>query len=230
MELSEWPVVRLAEYCKKETEKYFLKKKSNSCYCYTLFCRAFAEDSSTALNYLYTIYRPLVMDWINKHTYRNAIQCDDSELFFDSMSRFIFAMKQHNLEQFPSLAHVLSYMRKCVHSVITNLRRKAGVPAEPLDENLTAAAVHRDSLDEQILLKESWQRIEQVLIDGKELLLARLLFTQNLRPREILKEFPGQWQDTNEIRVDCQRIKRKLRKDKILLSLLGIAELNKDNM
>ena len=218
MDLEKESVIILAERCRQETEKYFQKKKSNPCYCYELFNKAFSENSDIALNFIYTIYRPLVISWIQKHTFRKKIIRNEEELFFDSMSHFVFALKQRSMESFPSLSHILSYLCKCVHSVITAISRKYPVSERSFDENCNIA--YEDNVDEKILLKQAWNRIEELLENPKEQLLARLIYTQNLKPRQILKEYPQMWQDTNEIRVDYQRIKRKLQKDDVLKEIL----------
>ena len=87
-----------------------------------------------------------------------------------------------------------------------------------IDENCAIPA--EDNMDKKIILKQAWKRIEELLKNPKELLLARLIFTQHLKPGRICKEFPRVWKDTNEIRVDQQRIKRKLQKDDILKKIL----------
>ena len=218
MELEKVPITGLAERCRQETEKYFQKKKNNSCYCYVLFNKAFNENSDKALNFIYAIYRPLVISWIQGHPYRKKITSTEEELFFDSMSQFIFAIKQRSMKNFPSLSHILSYLHKCVHSVIITIWRKNSVYEQSFDEN--CSLTYEDRVDEKIILKQAWNRIEKILDNPKELLLAHLIFVQHLKPQKILKEYPRNWQDTNEIRVDCQRIKRKLQKDDVLGKIL----------
>lgn len=209
---------RLAEQCKKETKKYLWKFRSNSSYCYELFKKAFEKKSEIALNFIYSIYRPLVINWIRKHSYRNMIIYEDENLFFDTMSHFVIAIMQYPLKRFPNISRIMAYLRKCVHSVIVSICRKKSIPTVTLDES--KEGIYEDHLDEKIMVKEAWQRIEQLLEDRNELLLANLVFTQNLKPQQILKEYPLKWQDTNQIRIDCQRIKRKLKKDNVLRTIL----------
>lgn len=218
MKLNDWPVERLAEQCKKETKKYWLKFRSNTSFCYKLFKKAFEEKSEIALNFIYSIYRPQVLNWIRKHPYRDMIISEDENLFFDSMSHFAVSIMQYPLKRFPAIRYIMAYLRKCVHSVIVSIWRKKSLPTVNLDES--KEGIHEDHLDEKIMLKEAWQRIEQLLEDSNELLLAHLVFTQNLKPQQILMEYPFKWQDANQIRVDCQRIKRKLKKDNVLRTIL----------
>ena len=218
MKLNDWPVERLAEQCEKETKKYLWKFRSNSSFCYELFKKAIEKQSEIALNFIYSIYRPQVLNWIRKHPSRNLIIYEDENLFFDTMSHFVIAIMQYPLKRFPNISYILAYLRKCVHSVIVSIWRKKSFPTVTLNED--KEGIHEDHLDKKIILKEVWQRIEQLLEDSNELLLANLVFTQNLKPQQILKEYPLKWQDTNQIRVDCQRIKRKLKKDNVLRTML----------
>lgn len=218
MEFDRESVDNLAERCKQETEKYFQQMKNDPCYCYELFSRAFSSDSDKALHYLYVIYRPLVISWIQQHPYYKKITSSVDELFFDSMSHFILAIKKRSIKDFPSLSHILTYLRKCVHSEIITIRRKYTAIESDFNENCIMP--YEDDLDEKIISKQAWNRIEEFLKDPKELLLARLVFLQHLKPSHIHKEFPHLWQDTNEIRVDRQRIMRKLQKDDVLKKIL----------
>ena len=88
MKLNDWPVERLAEQCEKETKKYLWKFRSNSSFCYELFKKAIEKQSEIALNFIYSIYRPQVLNWIRKHPSRNLIIYEDENLFFDIMSLF----------------------------------------------------------------------------------------------------------------------------------------------
>ena len=88
------------------------------------------------------------MNWIQKHSYTKKIPCGEDELFFDIMSRFVFALKHRSIEQFPSLAHILAYLRKCVHSVIMSTWRKNSFYADTLE--IDCAGAYEDRVDEKI--------------------------------------------------------------------------------
>ena len=107
-----------------------------------------------------------------------------------------------------------------VHTAIAlYLRAQQPMPALPLDNAPNAA--HLPDLGTRIAAAELWRQIEQRLADPRDRLLARCVFVEDLKPRQIIKSYPAHWKDEREVSVELYRIRRLLRNDPELRRLAG---------
>jgi hypothetical protein len=215
-------VKEVKERCESETQKYLRREAHTTEFCYELFRRFFEDRCDPVIGMLHTIYRPLVSNWVRNHKYFHRIDVPSDEIVFDSLSHFIFSLKRHPFSDFATIAALLVYWRKCVHTIIMTEWRKRERIALRTDDRLEC--VEENDFDRDIIAKAVWERIRLLLTDPNDLLLARLVFVYNMKIRHIVKEYPAIWKDANEVRVDKQRIKRCLRKDERLLTLLQSME------
>jgi hypothetical protein len=134
------------------------------------------------------------------------------------MAHFFLTM-QGNIQRFKSVPAILSYWQKCVNTVVLNHWRKKQVPTVAIEkiEKYTEDV----DLDERLIQTATWQRVENLLPESKDRLLARLVFVQALKPKEIVEHYSAIWPQTNDVRVDRQRITRHLGSDSVLRQLLG---------
>ncbi|MBN2532884.1 MAG: hypothetical protein JXB88_08335 [Spirochaetales bacterium] len=211
-------VKELKEKCYEQTQKFYKQKVHDTKYCYELFRRCFEDDCDTALSAIYSVYKPHVWHWVKNHKYFYEIDAIEEEIVIDSMSHFIFAVRRHPFSHFPSVGALLAYWRICVNSIIMTQWRKSEWRKTIQDSNI--AFKEEICYDKQIIKSAVWERIQQVLKNKDDLLLARLIYLYNMKPRHISKEYPEIWDTSNQVRVAQQRMKRKLNRDKPLYELL----------
>ena len=221
MSLNSWTVEDIAEHCRQHIEKYRHRLNHDLSYCLELFRRAFEEKSEEAFRLLYQTYVGLIYHWVYHHPYFSSLEMPADYYVADSMSHF-FLTVQGNFERFKSVPAILSYWQKCVNTVVLNHGRKKQVSTVPI-EKIKKYAEEVD-LDERLVQTATWQRVESLLPEYKDRLLARLVFVQALKPKEIVEHYSAIWPQTNDVRVDRQRITRRLGSDSVLRQLLGIDE------
>jgi hypothetical protein len=107
-----------------------------------------------------------------------------------------------------------------VHTAIAQyLRDQEPAPTMPLDDAPSPA--HTPDMSTGVVAAELWRRVERVLTDPRDRLLARCVFVEDLKPRQIVQAYRGQWKDEREVSVELYRIRRLLRNDPELRALLG---------
>lgn len=217
--LADWSIGTLASRCQDETARFRKELTHDTRYCFELFRRAFEENSSEALEAIYQTYSQLVHYWVQQHPAFPALDLPAEYILFDSMSEFVLALRSKSFTDFPTLAAILAYCRRCVHTVIMLEARKKRV--KTISAHNIEPVVPSD-IDTKLMRQALWQRIEELLPDEADILLARLIFVQGLKPKEIVASFPGYWPQTNDVRVAYQRIKRRLQGDARLRQMLGV--------
>ncbi|MCB8980589.1 MAG: sigma-70 family RNA polymerase sigma factor [Ardenticatenaceae bacterium] len=213
----------LAKRCQQETSKYRAHQPYTMRYCMALFKLAFERKSEDAFTALYRLYGTLVRSWVMRHPIFPSLNLPAEYFVADSMSEFFLAMSQTSLDRFDSIGAIFAYWRKCVHSVLTQARRKQ--QKQIVDQSIDDLSLQSkgDRTDAQLDAAMLWERIEK-LLEVDDLLLARYALIQNLKPRQIVELSENKWTTTNEVRVALQRVKRQLQRDPQLRLLLGIED------
>lgn len=201
----------LALRCAAETERFTRHQGSDPQFCFELFRRGLAAASEEAFTLVYRVFETRVLNWVYSHS--RFLQTDESAEFFarTAMSNFYFALRGPRFEQFATLAQVLSYLKLCVHTAITQYIRDTRPGAvEPLGE--------RDASTEADLaagaeIAELWEYIRSRLPDERSRLLAFLAFVQDLAPRQIVAAYPHIWDTERQATIELYRIRRMLRED-----------------
>ena len=215
----QWSIDRLVEQCKTEIERFRKSLEHIDDYCYELFRRAFEDRNNEALASVYQVYYSFVMSWVHRHPAFDSGHMVDEYVVSDSMSQFIYNMRQKPLQDFPNVGAIMGYLKKCVHSAVIAERRQQ--ERHQFMEQVPDVMIEQSTggIERQLMSAEIWDRIIQVLDDDEDVLLARLVFLQDLPPRAITDDYPHLWSDTNSVRVARQRITRKLRRDPIMVKM-----------
>ncbi len=211
-------IKEVKEKCDAETQKYLRREAHLTDFCYELFRRCFEDGCDAAIGMIHAIYKPLVFNWVRNHKYFRRIEIPADEVVLDALSHFIFSAKRHAFPDFATVAALLAYWRKCVHTVIMTEWRKNQRTALDTDEAECVAEAH--DFDNALIAEGVWERIGEILTEPNDLLLSRLIFVYNMKIRHIVKEYPEIWKEPNEVRVHRQRIKRCLARDERLRGLL----------
>ncbi|HNP71663.1 MAG TPA: hypothetical protein PLO33_04585 [Kouleothrix sp.] len=212
----------LARLCASETDKFNRRLPSDTRFCFELFRRALAGGVSEAFTQLYRIYDRQMQAWVQRHP--QFVYSDESAEYFASAAwaRFFFALRGAKFAEFRSLPAVLSYLKQCVHTAIAlYLRDQQRARLAPLDAGQLADL---PDLPARVVNEQIARRIVALLPDERDRVLAHARFAEQLMPREIVRAYPGWWKDERAVSVDIYRIRRILRADAELRSLLDLPE------
>jgi hypothetical protein len=215
--LNSWTVEAIAERCQQHIQKYRHRLDHDLSYCLELFRRAFEEKREEAYTFLYQTYISLIYHWVYQHPYFASLDMPVEYYVADCMGHFFLTMRG-NFERFESVPAILRYWQKCVNTVLLNEVRKKRVATVPI-ENMERY-VDEEGMDGRLIQTAIWQRVESLLPENKDRLLAHLVFVQGLKPKQIVEHYSALWSETNEVRVDRQRITRCLVADSVLRQLL----------
>jgi hypothetical protein len=202
----------LAQRCAQETEKYFNREHNDTQYCFELLRRAFGQGHPDAIAHVYRTYERRILGWVYSHGHY-ARTGEDAE-FFASWAFFTCctALRGEKFERFPSVAHVLKYLRMCVHTAIMHYLRNQP-PAQPLSvDNVVEPTVTVD-FDGRVDASDLWEHVARLLPDDRDRLLAHCFLVQDLKPRQIVAAFPEMWHNEREVSVAIYRIRQLLRND-----------------
>ncbi|MCU0494685.1 MAG: hypothetical protein MUD01_24125 [Chloroflexaceae bacterium] len=214
------PLESLAQRCAEETEKFTRRQLNDTQFCFELLRRALADGVSEAFTRVYQVYERMVVSWVYSHS-RFGHTGEEADFFARAaLAKFYFALRGEKFSRFPTLAQALAYLKLCVHTEIAQyLRDQNPGMAEPLDE--TNEPETTPDLEATASAQELWDRIMQLLPDEQDRRLARYVFAQDLKPRQIVTLYPGTWRDEREVTLAVYRIRRVLRNDAELQRMLG---------
>jgi hypothetical protein len=220
---SNLPIDALAQRCADETQKYRRNQPSDPQYCFELLRRALAEDLPEAFARTYRIYEQQVLAWVYSHG--RFHQVDESAEFFAgwALRSFYFGVRGPKFASFPSLAHLLAYLKSCVHTAITQYLRDR-LPAPGVSLATVGEPSREVDLGEGVAAAELWDHIAGLLPDERDRLLAHCTFALGMKPRQIRAAYPQRWRDEREISVALFRIRSLLRGDAELRRRVGLAE------
>lgn len=208
----------LAQRCEEEIHKFRHKEPTDDRYCLEVFHRAIHKDDQGAWDLLYRQYAETVRIWFRRHNSRDTAShyMKEQDYADKTFERFWQAVRKSK-PAFESLASALSYLKLCLtSSIMDELRDHARTNLTPLPEY-----EHPDDpkfeVEDLYHEGELWEVLKTILPSQKEQRVAYLLFYCNLKPREIIRNCPGEFVDDQEVygirRNVWERIMRN--KDKI---------------
>jgi hypothetical protein len=195
----------LTEYSVRELAKYRRKEPCDDKYCLEIFRRAVMLHDNYAWIALQRQFGENVRLWLGGHSHRElALRYESEQTYIDdAFRRFWQAVSDQSLS-FTTIASALSYLRLCLHcAIMDTLRAYARVNIEPIPEH-----GHPDEpqVEDRYHENEFWETIKSLLPGEKEQRVAYLHFHCNLKPREIIRYCPGEFNNEEEI----YRLKRNI--------------------
>ncbi len=198
------PTDELAARCADESDKFSRRVASDAQFCFELLRRALAEGVGEALVHVYQIYEGQALRWVYQHS--GFDQTQESADFFAraALSAFYFALRGERFKDFPGLAHVLAYLKTCVHtSIAQHLREQRRHQVVPLDD--TSQLAYDAGLDAAVAAGELWAHIVALLPDPADRLLVRCAFALDMKPRHIFAAHPQHWRSEREVSIRLYR-------------------------
>jgi hypothetical protein len=184
-----------------------------------LFRRAIRENDQYAWEIIYDQYQSLVSGWVKHHS---GFETSGEEVQFfvtGAFAKISNILTSEKFDKFSDLQALLSYLKMCVHSVITDYNRKADqanlqVSFEEIQIDIKSSdpapeSKVLDKLDNQTL----WIQLKERLNDEKERLVMQGVFVLALKPRELCDYYEGTFENVEEVYRIKQNIFARLRRD-----------------
>jgi len=213
--ISEITLTTLAVLSSEELKQYHNRTLSNEQYCIELLRRALHEQKDDAWLVIEQCFGRFVRSWLWNHPYRDvALQRDSEENYLaQTFSRFWYAVREQQIE-FTSLAAILAYLHATLNGVLADtmrscLRRQTREMPWP-ELNDTEELATEDPVDSQAV----WEAIQRFLPDERERRLAYLLYYCGLKPRDIVRHCPQEFDDVKEVYRLSQNILDRLRRNR----------------
>lgn len=219
VEVDELTLAGVAHRCAQESERYFKRLTHDPRFCLKLFQKAILEHNERAWGLVFKQYRPLVLKWVRNH--RSFSSCEEEDEYFvnRAFDRMWTALKPEKFDSKEDLKSLLAYLHMCASSAIIDhvrtLKHLKLVPIvnEEVSNLPSDDKIPEDQVNEKIRAQEVWDRLNHLLRDDKERIVAYTSFVLALPPREIQSEHLENFRDINEIYGIKQRIIERLRRD-----------------
>jgi len=215
----EMSLPELADCCMSEIQHYKPGERYSEQCCLEICRRSMLQNDARAWEILMLRFHGIVLNWVRRHPQREAARFIDNEENYVALTFERFwkvTVRNKNLE-FATLGAALVFLRSCVNSVIIDTLR--GQREVPLPEGFEREAPEPDESYQR------WEVIKSFLPNEREQRLAYLLYYCNLKPRQIVQLYPGEFKDTPEIFRLTRNIIDRLRRNKERLRwLLGEEE------
>ena len=206
-------VSELIEQCRREIQAYRRGELSNEAYGLELLRRALVQVDQDAWAGVQRCLSELVRGWLYSHPRREAALRWQSEEDYVALAfeRFWQATVQQQVA-FRTLAGALAYLRASLNgAILDTLRTYVRSREVPLPE---PGAPGEPSFEDRTNSGELWEILQRVLPSERERRLAYLLYHCGLKPREIVRFCPQEWNDVQEIyrlrRNILERLKRQM--------------------
>ncbi len=212
---------QLAQRCAAEQERYHQHLPSDDRYCLALFHRAIYQRDEFAWSLIYQQFMPTLLAWLYQHHYAKLVLAQEKpdsivNAAFSNFWRSTAASAAHT-QQFRTLAGTLKYLKVCLNTAVVDEKRRIQAHQHEEAEALVPPpVVPPDRLSAQ----ELWRLVERALPDRRELLLARLLFVYEYKPREVAQRFPRDFPTAQDVHRLTRNVLDRLRRNPALLRWL----------
>jgi DNA-directed RNA polymerase specialized sigma24 family protein len=212
--------------CAEESKHFSQRQEYDPRFCYELFRRAILNRDQRAWEYVYQQYQRVVASWVGRHPLFYSLEEDEG--FF--VNRVFEKMWKHlTPEKFmhsPSLNALLSYLHKCVNSVLVDAMRKQErfVLLEEGENGIDLLASSPKTPESEIVNRDIadrlWALLQERCKDEKEVAIAYGSFVLALKASQIYSEYRGVFQSVKEVYRVKEKLLARLKRDQELLDFL----------
>lgn len=207
-------LISLAYRCRVETDRYFAGKRYDPRYGYELFRRALEEphkkESKEVWPFVQAQYKPLAVKWVRKH-WRFKLTDQSADSFAEEgLARMwdIFAREPGKFDKFATLASLLSYLKMCVGSAVTEFALSSDEDILEISDKVPS----QGSLDSALIADALWRCIEERLKEQQERVVAYESFVNERRPREIFAIYPDLFPNIKAVSRTKEKIVKRFRR------------------
>lgn len=223
-------IPQLAERCRAEAERYRRTRQSDPTFCFELFHRALTQHLDLAWEVIVRQYEALATHWAYEYGAANLDE-DPAAFVNEAFARmWQYGRKTETAARLNNLGKCLSYLKKCVWSVVEDYRqrqrqvvlmddwRKLGPNQPILPGPETPAGLEN-------LRHVVQQALAETVQNETERLVAELTWTYDLKPRQIQAAYSEQFASAAEVSQVKKNILKRLQRDQRLLETLrGVVE------
>ncbi|KPJ94188.1 MAG: hypothetical protein AMJ53_05755 [Gammaproteobacteria bacterium SG8_11] len=217
----------LVHNCAEETDLFFQHRDHDTRYCFELFRRAIHENNQYAWEIIFNQYQPLVTGWVRQHPGFETSGEETQFFVTGTFAKISSILTVEKFDNFSNLQSLLSYLKMCVHSVITDYNRTADranldisfddIQYEIESTDPAPEKVVSDKLDNKTL----WTQLNKRLNNEKERLVIYGIFVLALKPRELCIHFKNVFTEVEEVYLIKQNVMARLRRDSEFRKFLG---------
>ncbi|MCU0494548.1 MAG: sigma-70 family RNA polymerase sigma factor [Chloroflexaceae bacterium] len=201
-ELAQMSLATLVAHCRAEGQHYSQGQPYDACYAYELCRRALVERCELAWAELYYLYTPLVQHWVRRSA--SFATCGESEEFFvtEAFFRFSQAITPQRFAEFPSLAALMGYLRRCTSCVVIDFVRSNARTEQwfslRLADDLPGGCPEEQALG-RLYDEEFWHDLNAHLHTEAERVIIRATLEAGMSSGEIYNRWRGLFSDVNEV-------------------------------
>ena len=209
----------LSKRCSQESDRFFSRQEYDPSFCFELFRRAIIHRNEYAWELIYKQYQRLVSHWVERHSLVAAADEDRDYFINRAFEKMWRGLTPEKFADFDDLKSLLRYLQMCTHSVIVDyMRRKeqATLAAQVEEQEVTAMGSGDTAVERKILTRERrsdlWRWLSEQLNDDQEYKVIHSSFVLDLKPREIVAQFPESFQDVQEVYRLKEKVMSRLRR------------------
>ncbi|MBE2221041.1 MAG: sigma-70 family RNA polymerase sigma factor [Anaerolineae bacterium] len=220
VELQALTLSKIRHRCTQESNRFFSRQDYDPWFCYELFRRAILQRDDRAWDAIYAQYEPLVSHWVAHHAAFAGSGEEDQFFMNRAFEKMWVGITPEKFEMFPDLKSLLRYLQMCVHSVMVDFVRQKEyrLVLEPMEDLSYQLHGEETAVEDQIAYhgsrKELWDWLKQQLNHEKETAVVYGMFVLALKPRDMLAQYPGVFEDVKDVyRVKENLVARLRRSD-----------------
>jgi DNA-directed RNA polymerase specialized sigma24 family protein len=218
----------LRSRCMEESERFFQRLENDPRFCYELFRRAISLRNQQAWEYIYLQYQPLVSGWVERHPLFHVLNEEKAYFVNRVFEKMWRRLTPEKFALSTGLSAVLSYLHKCVNSVLVDTmrtRERYELFGEETEEQSGGQGIEEQSPEEEVerrdLAEKIWAMLQERLKDEKERLTAYGNFVLALKAADIYQEYPGKFRSVQEVYRVKENLLARLKRDQEFMDFLG---------
>jgi hypothetical protein len=184
---------------------------ANAALGHELFRRALVHQAEDAWRSLYAQFQRHVVGWVNAQLAFPVDAMTMQTLVDDAFLKMAGTFRRHpeKFAAYPNVAVLLGLLRLCAQRVVqdyvTSLQQQVPVVAlDAIEEPMCAPTPAPSDL---------WHVLERLLHNEQERLVVTCLMIEETKPRRLLMEHPGLFQDVDAINTIRERVKTRLQRN-----------------
>ena len=219
VELQALTLPSIRHRCAQESDRFFNRQDYDPRFCYELFRRAILQRDDQAWDAIYAQYQHLVGHWVERHA-AFASSGEEVQFFMNrAFEKMWVGITPEKFEMFPDLKSLLRYLQMCVHSVMVDFVRQKEYrlvlePMEDLGYQLHGGETAvEDQIAHHVDRKAFWSWLKQQLTHEKETAVVNGMFVLALKPRDMLAQYPGVFEDVKDVYRVKENLVARLRRN-----------------
>ncbi len=216
--------LNLAQIIRLCREESFQERQKEDGHCFELFRRALTDDDHAAWAAVQQQYHGLVLSWLRRAAAEPLGAAEEDDLTQSIYAKFWSSLSRQNgplADRFPHVGALLKYLNRCALTTFLdyqNRQQRQAILQKRLAQEVKIRLYenpipgHMENLQQQEKLLAVRQWAATQLADEQEKQLYALLYSEGLKPREIVARFPQQFPTTEDVRRVKARILARARR------------------